>query len=193
MHRPKRIAHAVAFAPDGRTLAIGGLLPQANVEETGEPGGIELWDLESRPPALRTALNGHKKEVTSLAFSPNGRLLASGSDDAALLWDLVGGPPRKRATLQGAMRPVAFAPNSKMVASANGGKIQLWDLAGDLVREWTKYPDPKNPACQVTALAFVPDGFTLAAGTRGDTADLWPVGGLTPASRSRSTPTIKWE
>lgn len=178
----QRIASAVAFAPDGRTMAISGLFPRTTEEGDGADS-VELWDLASRPPVLRTALAGHKKEVTALSFSPNGRVLVSASEDAVLLWDLVGGPPRRRATLEGAKAPAVFAPNGKRVATANRLRIQLWDLDGELVREWAKKLGPsRGPAAfggRITALAFTPDGSMLATGTDTDTADLWSLIGRT--------------
>ncbi len=175
---PKRVAHAVAFAPDGRTLAVGGLFPRMSEGEAGN-GGVELWNLASLPPARRATLRSHTKEVTSVAFSPNGRLLISGSDERAVLWDLVGGPPRKRATLQGAKAPVAFAPDSKTAATASGLKVQLWDRDGDPIRDWVKKPSDNAGSLivRISALAFAPDGTTLAVGTDCDNIELWPVGG----------------
>jgi WD40 repeat protein len=174
---------ALAFAPDGKTLAAGGWFPRAGAGEPGEEGGVQLWDLSGQQPRARVRFGGHKKEVTALAFAPNGRLLASASDDPAVrIWDL-SGQVKERTNLQGCTGPLAFSPNSKQLATSIAGTIQLWTAGGDEVGRWSKYSDPKHPAHRVTALAFAPDNSVLASGTRGRTVDLWTLGGPLPGER----------
>jgi WD40 repeat protein len=71
---------ALGFSPDGQSLAIG---------TEGPEDAVELWELASAK--LRRRFQGHKREVTALAFSPNGRLLATGSiDTTVLIWEIHG-------------------------------------------------------------------------------------------------------
>jgi WD40 repeat protein len=125
-------------------------------------------------------LTGHTGAVTSVAFAPDGRTLATGSADrTVLLWDLTdpAGPVRLGRPLTGdtyAVISVAFAPDGRTLATGGADKtVILWDLA-DRARprqldRLTGHTDA------VISVAFAPDGRTLATGSDDKTVLLWNV------------------
>jgi WD40 repeat protein len=144
---------AVAFAPDGRSLAFAGF----HMDKL-----VRLWDL--RTGAVVRALAGHTEiETYAVAFSPGGELLASaGTDKQVLVWDLSTGALRHR--LAGQAFPVtalAFSPDGATLAGGSGEKvIRLWDTAtGRLRRALEGHQD------WVSALAYSQDGKTIASGS----------------------------
>ncbi|MHB1038465.1 MAG: WD40 domain-containing protein [Pirellulales bacterium] len=169
--------HAVAFSPDGKTLASAGgaSIPGAKEYDDHVIGEVKLWDIATR--AQRAALRGHRREVVAVAFSPDGQQLASGSYDGSIkLWNLATG--KEGPGVKGHEYPVtslAFSPDGKTLASASyDPTIKLWDAATGAEKATLK-----GHQHQVLAVAFSPDGKTLASGSwsAGDAGELklWDV------------------
>ncbi|SMD20821.1 WD40 repeat domain-containing protein [Kibdelosporangium aridum] len=143
-----------------------------------------LISITASPNATRVA--GSAGPIRSVAFSPKGRLLATGSEDKnVVVWDADFATPRMIATLIGhedVVNAVAFSADSRTLVSASrDNTVRLWNVS-----------NPSNPqrlhvltghTGGVTSLAFTKDGRTLVTGSTDGTIRLWDL--TNPASPQR--------
>ena len=129
---------------------------------------FRLWEIS---PQHITTLEGHTGSVRSVAFSPNGTMLASGSQDSTIkLWNVK--KKENITTLEGhthIVSTVAFSPDGTLLASG-GRDIKLWDI---VTRR--NVATLSGHTGGVYSVAYSPDGTTLASGAQDSTIKLWDV------------------
>ena len=151
---------ALAVSPDGRVLATGaGLAGQGGDLRPSGDNAIKVWELTTFE--LRCELPGHQNWIAALKFSPDGRMLASGSADQTIrLWDVAA----KRLDwasrrLPQAVTRVCFAPDGRTLFSGTSdGEIQRWSLV--------RQPEDRHfsrQAARFDFLALAPQGEQFAA------------------------------
>jgi WD40 repeat protein len=148
---------ALAFAPDGRFLAAGG----------GK--GVRTWDTATGRPVWAM-----EEEAVGLTFAPDGRALACVGRNAVTVYELASGQVRLRiatppAGFSGDLgAPVAFAPDGRRLAGLCGGIPSVWDAeTGACLQTLNGHRG------MVEALAFAPDGRTLATASHDTTVLIW--------------------
>jgi len=185
--RTEGVVTSVAFSPDSRFVLTG-----------SSDGTARLWNTETGQEqrsftgaALKNAgrFTGTVMAINSVAFSMDGRLIATGSSDQTTrVWDVATGRMMKQLgqpyTLPNeplpappvAVTSIAFSPNGHQVLTARAFDpvVHLWDVTtGKQVQEFRGHV--LSVAGFINAVAFSPDGSTALTGASDKTARLWDV------------------
>lgn len=142
-------------------------LDNSIIASTHDNKTICIWDFKTQ--RLKRAVHGHTKPVTSVAFSPDGKILATGSDDKTIkLWNQDYQEIHTLVGHQHVVKSVAFSPNGQIIASGSWDKtVRLWDITTG------KGIVLAGHKLQVSAVTFSPDGKFLASASFDKTVRLW--------------------
>ncbi len=148
----------MSFSPDGNQLAVA--------------TSIGIWIYNIQTGNEEALLTGHTELVTSVAYSPDGKTLASGSLDWTIrLWDV---ETRKHTkTLlrhKGVVNSVAYSPDGNRLATGGDDGIYSWD-----VKNWQHQKIHKNVFIEVISVGYSPDGKTLVVSCKDGSIHVWDI------------------
>lgn len=164
------------ISPDGKTIVIvGGTVPERVPGAAGKHSGvIQIWDIPSRK--LLKTLEDNLQTVWCVRFSPDGRMIATGSDDQrVVVWNAATGKPFDWGNLKEHTGPIArveFSPDGKLLASGDRqrsgtakGTVKIWRLPADPQATGIRLTSQQtlaefSPAGELT-MRFSPDGKSL--------------------------------
>ncbi len=162
---------AIDVSPDGSHIVTGASINGRKTENeaASKKQTVMIWDAQSGQKLK--ALVGHDNSVYDVAYSPDGKLIASASWDGSVkIWDAIKGAELK--TLEGhsqSIQAAVFSPNGQRLATGSwDNTVKIWDI--DTGRELLTL---KDHTARVTDVAFSPDGRQLAASARDETVVIW--------------------
>jgi len=149
----------IAVSPDSTLIAVDGHHTTNN---------IQLWGAHSG--RIISIHSGHTDSVNTLAFSPDGKTIASGSKDETIrIWSVKSGQTINTLIGHlGSVNTLAFSPNGKIIASgSDDNTIRLWDAqSGEVINTLIGHSGT------IKSLAYSPDGKVITSGANDKTARL---------------------
>ncbi|KAG1822683.1 WD40-repeat-containing domain protein [Suillus subaureus] len=164
-----RSVYTAIYSPDMTAFATGGEQPWNNTED--DKSQVKIWD--TKTGGLVATLEGHKESVLCLAWTPDGKMLISGSADNSIrTWSTT--TWKQIAVLDGHtsnVYDIAISPNGRILASASGDKTaRLWNLDNNQPIRL-----PLQHANCVLRVSFSADGKLLATGCDDQNAYTWDI------------------
>lgn len=162
-HGPSPV-DSVAFSPVDASL----------VASAGIHGIIKLWNINDTDVPL--AILNHPANYTFIAFSPDGKLLASsGNGEELILWDVASG--NKVNSIKAGFAPFSFSPDGNQLATAYK-KVKLWDIRNPkAITEVAILPfnEANQIKSRTQAVDISPDGKLIAAGYASGIINVWDI------------------
>jgi WD40 repeat protein len=173
--------NGLLFSPDGKTLAARG--PNGSFYLWATESGKELHEIKPPPRPQNNGVfilvgGGSDANAPGMGFTPDGKTLAVAATDynkeeqshSIKFWDVESGKEVRRIKTANNVGAVAVAPNGEAVAYSIGNVLFLSE-----VKTGKELHQIKTPGGRITALAFTPDGKTLAVRRSNQRVDLWDV------------------
>ncbi|MDJ0736839.1 MAG: TIR domain-containing protein [Nostocaceae cyanobacterium] len=153
----RALVWSIAWSPDGKTIA------------SSDAKNIKLWDTQGK---ILQTLKGHNGSIKSVKFSPDGKKIATASEDNTVkIWRLSDNTlQRLKGDNESPFWTIAWSPDGNTIASGRKDKtIKLWTKQG----KWKLIPTQMKHKGAVSSVSFSPDGSTIASASKDNTIKLW--------------------